>query len=388
MATLWIHPFNGIAGDMFLGALIDAGADADEIRSRLEALNVPEWDLRVESTMRNAIAAVNVHVDTTEGHTHRTAADIIAIVTDASVEPRVKQRAIAVFEALAAAEGAVHNLLPSDVHFHEVGGVDAIVDVVGACIALELLDVDDILVAPIAVGHGTVGSAHGRIPHPAPATTRLLDGWPVTGIDIDLELTTPTGAALATTLATSSGPMPSMTVKASGFGAGDAEPPSIPNLLHVVLGDQAAVNEDTLAVLETNVDDLTGELVAHTVSTLVQAGALDAWATPIVMKKGRPAQTISVLCEVSDSELLGQQLLRETGSLGFRTSTVLRTSVPRFIGEVEVDGHPIRIKTSPDRTKAEMDDVVATALETGRTAREIAVEAERLWAVQNPTDVA
>jgi len=388
MATLWIHPFNGIAGDMLLGALIDAGADVEEIRTALTTLNVPEWDLRVDGTMRNAIAAVNVHVDTSEGHTHRTAADIVDIVTDAPLEPRVKERAIAVFDALAAAEGAVHNMLPSDVHFHEVGGVDAIVDVVGACVALELLGVDDIVVAPIAVGHGTVGSAHGRIPHPAPATIRLLDGWPVTGVDMDLELTTPTGAALATTLATSSGPMPPMTVMASGFGAGDAEPASIPNLLHVVLGDRATVNEDTLAVLETNVDDLTGELVAHTVSTLVQAGALDAWATPIVMKKGRPAQTISVLCEVGDSEQLGQQLLRETGSLGFRTSTVLRTSVPRFIGQVDVDGHPIRIKASPERTKAEMDDVVAAALATGRTAREIAVEAERLWVEQNPTDVA
>ncbi|NNC80010.1 MAG: nickel pincer cofactor biosynthesis protein LarC [Acidimicrobiales bacterium] len=387
MTTLWVHPFNGIAGDMFLGALIDAGADVDEIRSTLTTLEVPEWELRTEETARNAIAAVNVHVDTTEGHTHRTAADIIDIVTKAPLPPRVASRAIAVFETLAAAEGAVHNMLPSDVHFHEVGGVDAIVDVVGVCVALELLGVDELVLAPIAVGHGTTNSAHGRIPHPAPATIRLLEGWPVAGIDINLELTTPTGAALVTALATSAGPMPAMTVTASGFGAGDAEPETIPNLLHVVLGDRPEMQEDTLAVLETNVDDLSGELVAHAVSSLVLAGALDAWATPIQMKKHRPAQTVSVLCELGDSERLGQQLLRETGSLGFRSSTVLRTSVSRSMGAVDVDGHQIRIKASPARIKAEMDDVVSVALATGRTAREIATEAERVWAEQNPTDV-
>ncbi len=376
ITTLWIHPFNGIAGDMTLGALIDAGADPGQIRSDLERLNVDGWTLNVTDIFRNGIGAKNVTVDADEGHVHRTAKDIIELVGAAQLPDRVVARATAVFTALAGAEGHVHRTDPATVHFHEVGGIDAIVDVVGSCLALEQLGVDQIVVAPVAVGQGIAKSAHGLIPNPAPATVRLLEGVPVRGLDVRVELTTPTGAALVVALANAYGPMPSMVVEASGFGAGDNELDGHPNLLHVVLGESEALPSEVLTVLETNIDDLTGEYAAHAVAQLMQAGALDAWVTPVSMKKGRPALTLSALVDPIEAERIGGVLLEETGSIGYRSTGVDRTALDRVVETVEVDGHPIRVKLTQSSTKAEYDDVAAAAAATGRPARDIAREAE------------
>lgn len=376
VTTLWIHPFNGIAGDMTLGALIDAGADADEIRADLHKLNVDGWELNTAEVFRNGIGAVNLTVDADEGHVHRTASDIIELVSTADLSERVVARATAVFEALAKAEGHVHRADPGTVHFHEVGGIDAIVDVVGSCLALEQLGIDRIVVAPVTLGRGMAKSAHGVIPNPAPATLQLLEGVPVRGLDVQVELTTPTGAALVQALADSFGPMPPMSITASGFGAGDNELDEHPNLLHVVVGEAEMPPTEQLIVIETNVDDLSGEYLSHAVAQLMSAGALDAWITPIEMKKDRPAATVSALVEPVDSDRLGALLLTETGSLGFRAHGVSRTAIERVVVTVDVGGHQIRVKQTALSTKAEYDDVASAATALGRPARDIAREAE------------
>lgn len=386
--TLWIHPFNGIAGDMTLGALIDAGADVDQIRAGLDLLQVDGWTIHIEQIFRNGIGAVNLTVDTDEGHSHRTADDIISLVEGAAdpdgngLPPRVIDRATRVFRALAEAEGHVHRTDPGSVHFHEVGGIDAIVDVVGSCLALEQLGVDRIVVAPVATGQGIANSAHGLIPNPAPATVRLLEGIPVRGLDVRVELTTPTGAAIVAALADEFGPMPEMTIGGSGFGAGDNELDKHPNLLHVVIGEASEPAGEQLVVLETNVDDLSGEYLAHAVTRLLSDGALDAWITPIEMKHQRPAATVSALVEPIDAARVGSTLLRETGSIGYRAHGVDRVAAARSIGTVTVDGHDIRIKTTAHSAKAEFVDVVAAAEALGLPARQVAAEAEDQWRVQ------
>ena len=386
MKTAWIHPFNGIAGDMTLGALIAAGADAGQLRADLRKLDVDGWELHAEPVFRNGIGAMNVTVETNEGHSHRTAGDIISLVQNAGLPERVTKRAVLVFTALAEAEGHIHQVDPSSVHFHEVGGIDAIIDVVGSCLALEALDVDHIVVAPVALGHGMAKSAHGIIPNPAPATIKLLEGVPVKGLDVRVELTTPTGAAIVKALADSFGPMPAMTITGAGFGAGDIELDEHPNLLHVVVGEGVAkpAGVDTtsptqLVILETNVDDLSGGYLAHTVSQLLDAGSLDAWVTPIEMKHERPAVTVSTLVEPHAIESVGSVLLSESGSLGYRAHGVERTALERHFESVDVDGHTVRLKVTANTAKPEFVDVIAAATALNRPARQVASTAERLW---------
>ncbi len=384
LKTAWIHPFNGIAGDMTLGALIGAGANVDYVRSELAKLGVDGWRLNTELVSRNGIGAMNVTVDADEGHVHRTAGDIVKIVEGADYPERVTQRSVAVFRALAQAEARIHQTEPDLVHFHEVGGIDAIVDVVGSCLALEDLGIDRVVVATVALGNGLARSAHGIIPNPAPATALLLEGVPVRGLDVGIELTTPTGAALVKALADDFGSMPAMTVTSSGFGAGDKELESHPNLLHVIVGEGEAATRSELLVLEANVDDLSGEYLSHTITQLLAAGALDAWLTPIDMKRGRIGSTVSALIEPQHREAIGQVLLAETGSLGYRTTGVDRTALDRRIEHVQVEGQDIRIKISNNTSKAEYVDVAAAAEQLGRPARTIAAEAERIWTEQQP----
>ena len=289
-------------------------------------------------------------------------------------------------------EGAIHGIDPGDVELHEVGALDSIVDVVGVCAALEALGVDEVWCSPIAVGHGSVRSAHGVIPNPAPATLALLAdaGVSTVGIDTTLEVSTPTGVALMTTLASGFGTMPSMTTQAVGYGAGTADTPERANVVQVVVGHLAAAPGDDgtpVALLEANVDDVTGEVLAHTVSTLLAAGAHDAWITAIVMKKGRPAHTVSVLCDPSAIESMRSVLLRETGTLGVRMSMMRRWPQRRTETTVDVDGHPIRVKLAEHRVKVEFDDAATAADALGVPVRIVLERAARLGAeIDGPTD--
>ena len=373
---------------MTLGALVDAGADLDEVRAICGRLDVGGWALDAEEVLRNGIGGTKVHVRVEDSPVVRTAGHIMALVADAGLPDRVRHRALAAFEALALAEGRLHRRPPEQVHFHEVGGIDAIIDIVGSCAALEILGVDRVEVSPVATGRGVVRAAHGLIPNPAPATVELLRDAPVYGIDVPVELTTPTGAALAATLASAWGPMPAMTVGSVGFGAGDAELDHRPNLLQVVIGTAADVapGGQPLVQLEVNVDDATGEVLADTVAAALEAGAHDAWVTPVLMKKGRPAHTLHALVDPSLAAQVGRVFTDGTGSFGLRAISVDRWASPRQLDEVEVDGVPIRVKVGPGRVKAEYDDAVVAARHLGRPLREVLADAEQSWRQAHPDD--
>jgi uncharacterized protein (TIGR00299 family) protein len=386
MTTLaWFHCFAGIAGDMALGSLIDAGADLVEINAMLDRLPVHAWSLEVEPVLRAGLAATHVNVRTDEDGVVRTFAHIVGLIEEARLPARVRERALATFTALAEVEGRRHRRPAAQVHFHEVGGVDAIVDIVGTVAALEILDVDEVWASPVATGSGMVRSAHGALPNPAPAVVELLRGAPTYGRDVAVELTTPTGAAILAALGSGFGPMPAMTISATGFGAGTADIDGLPNVTQVVIGETAAARDagQPVVLLEANVDDATGETMAHAVDALLGAGAYDAWLTPIVMKKGRPAYTISALCDPVLQETIAAVMADETGSLGVRGHGMDRWPAARTFDHVDVDGHPVRIKVSPGRAKAEHADAVRAAAKIGLPLREVTRRAEQAWWASN-----
>ncbi len=316
----------------------------------------------------------------------RTAAHIAGMVEEARLPDRVTRRALAAFRALAEVEGRLHRRPPEQVHFHEVGGLDAIVDVVGTAVALEILGIDDVRSSSVANGTGMVRAAHGLLPNPAPAVVGLLQGAPTHGVDVSMELTTPTGAALLAATVTAWGPLPAMRIETSGFGAGSREIDGRPNAVQVVVG--RAVGADVTAsqvgvapgqpvvVLEANVDDATGEVLAHAVGALLDAGAHDAWVTPIVMKKGRPAHVVSALADTAVAAQVAATLAAETGTLGVRGTTVERWPRSRAVGTVEVAGLPVRVKVSPGRIKVEHDDAARAARLARMPLREVLSLAE------------
>jgi len=377
----WLHPFSGIAGDMTLGALLDAGADLSFVVSTLEGLNVDGWSLTSEQVDRNGIRATRAVVDAAEQHHHRHWSDIRLMLEQASLPDRVQARALAVFEALAVAEGKVHGTSPDDVHFHEVGALDAIVDIVGSCAALESLDIDEVASGPVAVGVGSISAAHGILPNPPPAVVNLLEGVPIVSVDVDMELTTPTGAAIIKALAQRVGPMPDMTITGSGYGAGTRDPADRANVTQVIIGTSTQAASDgveTVVELSTNLDDVTGEVLGAAIAQLMDAGALDAWVTPIVMKKGRPAHTLSVLATPSDSPRLVDVVMSSTGTLGVRTRQIQRTVAERHIITVSVEGQDVGVKVSEFRVKAEFDDALKAAQNLGLPVAEVAARAEAL----------
>ena len=376
----WFHCFSGIAGDMAFGSLIDAGADLDEVRALLDRLPVGGWAVEAEPVLRCGIASTKLHVHAEDTTVVRTASHIAALVEEARLPDRVSARALATFAALAEAEGRLHRRAPEQVHFHEVGGLDAIVDVVGTCAALEVLGVDEIRASTVVTGTGMVRAAHGLLPNPAPAVVTLLASVsaPTTGLDVGVELTTPTGAALLAALASGFGPLPAMSIEATGFGAGAREIDGRPNATQVVVGTavEALGAGQPVVMLEANVDDATGEMLAHAVAALLEAGAHDAWVTPIVMKKGRPAYTVTALADVAVAAQVAATLTAETGSLGVRGVAMERWPSTRRTDTVEVEGYPVRVKVSPGRVKVEHDDAARVARLADLPLREVLSRAE------------
>ncbi len=388
--TAWFHCFAGTAGDMTMAALVDAGADPMVIAETVAHLDLDGYALTFEDVTRCGIAATQAHVVVHDGHghddhNHRGYRAIRELIDAADLPERVRERAQRTFAMLADVEGKMHRRPAEDVEFHEVGSIDAIVDIVGACAALESLDIDHIVCSSITVGEGTVLAAHGQLPNPAPAVTELLArrNAPSRGIDDRKELATPTGVALMCALADSFGPMPPINVTAVGYGAGTADIPGRPNVVQVVIGTAASTNEmpepgQPVQLIETNVDDATGEVIAHTIGALIAAGAHDAWASPIVMKKGRPAHTVHALCDPSAAALIGALLLRETGSLGLRSTELRRWPQQRSEREVIIDGYTVRAKVALGRVKVEYDDAAAAAAALGRPLRDVLAEAASL----------
>jgi uncharacterized protein (TIGR00299 family) protein len=398
--TAWFHCFAGTAGDMTMAALVHAGADPFDVAAIVQAVHLDGYALTFERTQRCGVASTRAIVvvdhdhdhddghDTHDGHghaVHRPYREIRKLIDVADLPARVAERAQRTFRLLADVEGAMHGVEPDDVEFHEVGAVDSIVDVVGACAALEVLRIDRVVCSPITHGMGTVRSAHGELPNPAPATVELLArrGAPSRGIADHRELATPTGVALMCALADEFGPLPAMTLLAVGYGAGTADIPGRPNVVQVVIGDAEPVatpadGGQPVQLLETNVDDATGEVVAHTIAALLAAGAHDAWATPIVMKKGRPAYTIHALCDPSVTAGVTAVLVAETGSLGLRGSLLTRWPQRREERSVTIAGLPVRVKIGGSRVKVEHDDAAAVAAATGRPLRDVLAEAAQL----------
>ncbi|MGB8215196.1 MAG: nickel pincer cofactor biosynthesis protein LarC [Anaerolineales bacterium] len=347
----------GVSGDMLLGALVDAGLPLESLSEKLAALHLgQEFLLQARKVSKNGFAATKVDVIVSAQEHGRHLAEIEAVVQASSLPEHIQAKASGMFRRLAEVEAGIHAQPVEHVHLHELGGVDTMVDVVGTLLGLEALGVEQIFASPLPLGGGFVQGAHGQIPLPAPATLALLKGLPVRGSPIEMELVTPTGALLLSSLCSAFGPIPAMTLTGQGYGAGGRDLP-IPNLLRLLLGEAAATRPgaaavETLLLLETNLDDNTAEMNGYVMESLLAAGALDVFFTPIQMKKNRPATLLSVLCRPADTEALETILFRETSTLGVRRQPVERRCLERVTQTVDTPYGPIRVKvaTLPDGT--------------------------------------
>jgi hypothetical protein len=374
----------GASGDMILGALLDAGLPEVTLRERLAALRLDGFDLRCQRVVKDGFSATKVDVLVADDVPARHLPEIETIVTRSDLSPAIKERAVSIFRRLGEVEASIHGTTPDQVHLHELGGVDTIVDVVGALVGLDALEVEAVYASPLPLSRGFVRGAHGPIPLPAPATLALLKGMPVVGSDLDVELVTPTGAALLSSLAVAFGPIPPMTLTAVGYGAGGRDLP-VPNVLRLLLGDQASLSDtvtETLAVLETNIDDLNPEIYDYVMARLFKAGALDVFLAPIQMKKNRPATLLRVLCRPGDADALMAILFAETSTLGVRQQLVTRHCLARSSHTVETPYGPVRVKVArwgEGQAKAapEYDDCRRLAEATGVPLREVYRAAER-----------
>jgi uncharacterized protein (TIGR00299 family) protein len=389
-AFAWFDCFAGIAGDMVLGALLDAGGDEAALRDGLARLPVGPFELTVEPAQRGGIGGTFVRVRPTapEPRQRRTWADLRAALDGAGLPEPVLARALATFERLAAAEARVHRVRPEDVHFHELGAVDTVVDVVGAALLLHQLGVEEVWASPVALGGGPARPAapggHGPLPVPGPAVLELLRGAPVYGGGVAAELTTPTGAAILAASAARFADLPTVAVTAIGYGAGSREHAEVPNLLRVVLGerpDAGAAGGDGATLLEATIDDMTPEVAAWALDRALAAGAVDAWLTPVQMKKGRPGVLLSVLCLPGTEAALRAVLWRETPTLGVRAVPVRRWMLARRLIEVEVPGGRVRVKLGLDGGRVvnvapEFADCAAVATATGTPLKEVMARAQ------------
>jgi len=351
MKIAYFDCFSGISGDMVLGALADAGAPLERIEAELRKLSVAGWSIAAERVKRKGLAATKVNVTSGEQHPHRGLAEILGLIERAGMPERVAARAGAIFRRLGEAEAKVHDVPVERVHFHEVGAVDAIVDIVGACTGFELLGIEECYCSPLNVGGGRVETAHGTLPVPAPATAELLRGAPTYSTGIERELVTPTGAAIVATLSRSFGPMPAMQTSAVGYGAGTAELAVQPNVLRIFVGEAAektagAGFDELVAVIETNVDDMNPQLYGYFVERALAAGALDVFAAPVQMKKGRPGQHVTVLCAPAAANAIVELLFRETTTIGVRTSESRRRTLVRESIEVTTPHGTVRMKVA------------------------------------------
>ncbi|MFQ5490764.1 MAG: nickel pincer cofactor biosynthesis protein LarC [Phycisphaerae bacterium] len=387
MTLAYFDCFSGAAGDMILGALIDAGADLNALQQQVSALGIAGCELSAEKVVKQGISATQatVHDRAGDRQPHRHLSDVQKIIESAPLSHSVKQKALSVFQRLAQAEATVHGTSIEKVHFHEVGAVDAIADICGTMIALESLNVDRVLCSPIPTGSGTVTCDHGILPIPAPATANLLTGVPLADCDEPGELTTPTGAAIFTTLAESFGPPPAMTITSIGYGAGTRDNPNRPNVLRVLLGKSAdPAGQDAITVLETNLDDASPQILGHCVEALLAAGALDAYTTPIYMKKSRPGVMLTALANPHQADELERLIFAETPTLGIRRYTAARAVARRRIDKVRTRFGEIGVKVghSPGGARTaspEYQDCRVAARQHQVPLRVVQGEAVRAW---------
>jgi pyridinium-3,5-bisthiocarboxylic acid mononucleotide nickel chelatase len=369
---------SGASGDMILGALVDAGVPLDALQAELATLPLSGWTLSAREVRRGAFRAtkVDVQLEHTHDHPHRTLADVLAILRAGKLAPAARTAAERVFARLADAEARAHGTTREAVHFHDVGAVDAIVDIAGAALGLAMLDASAVHASALPVGSGFVDGPHGRIPVPAPGTVELLRGWPVIDTGARGELVTPTGAAILTTLATPGG-MPAMTIDHVGYGAGTRDPAETPNVLRCFVGETGGgMANETIVQAETTIDDMSPQLYEPLMERLLAAGALDVFLTPVIMKRSRPGVVVTVLCEPTRVDDLATALFQETSTIGVRWSSMQRRRLPREMVTLTTSFGPIPFKVSRLDGRVvtvtpEFADVVRVAREKGRAVREV-----------------
>ncbi len=371
--------FSGIAGDMTVAALIDAGAPADDLFAGLDSLATGAR-FTVERVKRHGIAGTKFNVEFEDQKTHRHLPHIVKMIEASALSEMVKANAIHVFEVLGAAEAQVHGVPIEKVHFHEVGAVDSICDIVGACYGLELLGIESVHCSPINTGSGTVEADHGTMPVPTPATALLLTGKPAYARGPETELTTPTGAALMTALAAGFGALPPMQLSAQGFGAGTKDFPQMANLLRVLIGETSGAAESTtVSVLEANIDDCSPQVLGYAMERLFGAGALDVTLSPLVMKKQRPGSLLRVIATTETREDLVAIIFNETTTLGLRVYEAERRVQARVHETVETPFGPVRVKVGEYGASPEYEDCRELALKTGVPLKEIFAVATLVW---------
>jgi uncharacterized protein (TIGR00299 family) protein len=372
----WLDLAAGASGDMLLGALVDAGVPLEVLTAAVAALPVEQIRLVPELVTRHGLGATRVHVHAPPSSEQRTWADVRSLLAEAALEPGVRDGALAVFERLAVAEGRVHRVSPDEVHFHEVGALDALADVVGVVAGFEHLGLDRLLASPVALGSGSARGAHGVVPIPGPAVLELLAGVPVVAGPVPAEMCTPTGAALLAARVDEWTTLPPLRVQRVGTGAGGRDPAELPNVVRLVLGEPAAPQAAGPVVLETNVDDLDPRLWPGVLDILFAAGASDAWLTPILMKKGRPAHTLSVLCRPETVADVQAAVFASTSTIGMRIVPVGKVALERTSTSVEVLGGRVGVKLAVGggrvvNVSVEYEDVAALAREQGLPVKEV-----------------
>lgn len=385
MKIAYLDCFSGISGDMTLGALVDAGCSLPEIEAQLRLLPVPGWTISAEKVMRQGFRATHVKVESSDPQRHRSLSEILQLIGRAGLPQPVADRASAIFSRLGKAEALVHGVSVEKVHFHEVGAVDAIVDIVGAAAGFEQLGIEQFFCSPLNVGGGRVQTQHGNLPVPAPATAELLRGAPTYSTGIQRELVTPTGAAIVATVVRQFGPQPEMTVAAIGLGAGSNDLAEQPNVLRLFLGEASGRSDDAsfddeIVMLEANLDDMSPQIYGFFAERALAAGALDVFSTPVQMKKNRPGQLITVLCNPADSPKFSEMLFRETTTLGVRQSTAKRRTLQRESVSVETSLGSIRMKIARLRGQIlnaapEYEDCQKIAAERGVPLKQVLAEA-------------
>ena len=390
MTIGWLDLAAGASGDMLLGALVDAGVPLDVPAAAIATLPVESIRLEAEPVTRHGLGATRVHVHAPESDAHRTWADVRGLLLDADLPTPVREGSLAVFERLAVAEGRVHRVSPEEVHFHEVGALDALADVVGVVAGFHHLGLTTLTASPVALGSGSARGAHGVVPIPGPAVLELLAGIPVVAGPVPAEMCTPTGAALVAELVSEWTALPAMRVARVGMGAGGRDPAELPNVVRLVLGEPAGGSGVGPVVLETNVDDLDPRLWPGVLDALFAAGASDAWLTPILMKKGRPAHTLSVLCRPETVPDVQAAVFATTSTIGLRVVPVGKVALDRTASSVEVLGGAVGVKIAASdgrvvNVSVEYEDVAALARASGLPVKEVlraaTAAAERGWPV-------
>src|SRR5712672_2965698 len=378
MKTLYFDCFAGASGDMILGALVGAGIRPQALIEQLDFLGVSGWQVDFEQVDRSGISATYARVHTAPEHAHRHLSDILKIIYDSGLTGGVKDRAARIFSLLAEAEAHVHNQPIEKIHFHEVGALDAIIDVCGAAIGFELLGIEQFISSPLRVGTGMIEMAHGRFSIPPPAVAELLTGKPIYAGDIEGEFVTPTGAAILAAVCGSFGPLPPMQIEKTGYGAGTRDHQNFPNALRIFVGEteEASSVDEKLLMIETNIDDISPQVVGYVMDRAFELGALDCYLTQTQMKKNRPGLLVSILCRPDEREKFLQMIFAETTTIGARSYEVARRALPRVTVRVETQFGPIDVKVAyQNRGSADVSEAATNAMPEFEQCRQAAKKA-------------